>query len=161
MPTNHHDVDGTISVTDFSILPGTAALSSDKQSIVISYTGYSYPERTDVAISTYEYSLDNGTTWSSMTTSSTITGLTFSEDGTAHTFEWEAKADEGMDFYNTNIRVRFNATSGSDETGLTYTSYIFEREVTNLSTAAEDSPFPDSYGGLSGSDLLKMAPKLS
>jgi hypothetical protein len=154
MTIGHHDLDGMISVIDFSLTFGSAVLSADKQSLVISYMGYAYPELTNVAIDTYEYSLDNGTTWSEMTTSSTITGLTFSENGTAHTFEWEAKTDAGMDFYNISLR-------GVEETGLTYTSFYLDRAVQNLSTAATASPFPDSYSGQSGADLVRaLAPKL-
>lgn len=163
MSLNHYDIEGEISVTDFSITLGTGALSSDKQSIVLNYTGYAYPEKTDVEISVYEYSLDNGTTWSAMTPSisTVLTSLTFSESGTAHTFEWESKEDEGMDFYNTNLRVRLRGISGLDDTGLSYGSYLFERAVQNLSTISVSPEFPDSYSGISGSDLTRqLAPRL-
>jgi hypothetical protein len=163
MAINHHDLDGTISVIDFSLTFGTTSLSSDKQKVVISYTGYAYPELSNVALDTYEYSLDNGSTWTSMTPSGStpLTSLSFTEAGTAHTFEWMAKEDAEMNFYNTNVRIRINAISGIEETGLTYGSFYLERAVENLSTAAQASSFPDSYSGQSGADLVRLlAPKL-
>jgi len=163
MTIGNKNFDGEISVTDFSISFGSAAVSSDHQKVVINFTGYASPELTNVALDSYEYSLDNGTTWENMTPSSgtVLTSLTFSEAGTAHTFEWEAKTDEGTAFYNTTIRVRINATSGSEETGLTSASYYFERETTDTSAATRQSPFPDSYSGKSGTELIEgLAPRL-
>jgi hypothetical protein len=163
MAINHKDLDGFIEVTDFALIFSTAALSADKQKVVINYVGYGYPELSNVEIDTYEYSLDNGSTWTAMTPSGStqLTSLAFSEAGTAHTFEWMAKEDEGMDFYNTNLRVRFNAISGVDSTGLIYTSYVFERGVTNLSQQTVQSPFPDSYAGESGWEITQaLAPRV-
>jgi len=162
MATNYQDIDGSISVIDFSITLGLISLSSDKQKVVVNYTGYAYPERTDVAITAYEYSLDNGVTWATMTPSEStiVTDLTFSEAGTAQTFEWQAKADEGVDFYNVPLRIRLQGTSGEDLTSYAYGSYLLERAIQNLSTILENSPFPSNYSGISGSDLKQFAPKL-
>lgn len=162
MTIGNKNLSGDISVTDFRIVFGTAAVSSDHQKVVINYTGYASPELSNGALSAYEYSLDNGTTWSSMTPSSgtDLTSLGFTEAGTAHTFEWEAKTDEGTSFYNTTVRIRLNAESGSEDTGLTSTSYYFERAQSNVQPAP-DSPFPDSYAGQSGNELMRgLAPRL-
>jgi len=165
MAVNHRDFDGDIAVIDFAIVFGAAALSSDKQKVVISYTGYAYPELANVELDTYEYSLDNGSTWTAMTPSGStqLTGLAFTEAGTAHTFEWMAKDDEGMAFYNVTFRVRMNGVSGADETGLTYGSFYLERNV--IDYTAEDAmqlSFPDSYPGMSGYELKQqLAPKMS
>lgn len=164
MTISHQDLDGNITVIDFSITFGTANLSADKQKIVINYTGFAYPELNAVSIDTYEYSLDNGSTWSEMTPSEStqLTGLSFTESGEENTFEWMAKEDVGVDFYNKTLRIRFNAVSGSDETGLTYTSYYFARETTNTAKDAADRlPFPENYAGISGRQLIQdLAPKL-
>jgi hypothetical protein len=161
MAISHFDLEGDISITDFRIVFGSAALSADKQKVVISYTGYAYPAKSDVDLDSYDYSLDNGVTWSQMTTASTVTSLTFAEAGTAHTLEWAAKEDEEMNFYNQTLHIRMTGTSGADETGMTSTSYYLERAVENLAQQATQSEFPDSYGGMSGSELLQqLAPKL-
>jgi hypothetical protein len=164
MAINHKDLDGLISVYDFTIVFGTAAMSADKQKLVINYTGYAFPELAAVELDTYEYSLDNGATWTAMTPSGTtqLTGLAFTETGTAQTFEWMAKEDEGTAFYNQTLRVRINAVEGFSETGLISTSYYIERATTNLaSEAAMASQFPDSYPGMSGNELMRnLAPRL-
>jgi len=164
MAINHKDIDGLIEVTDFSIMFGAASVSSDKQKVVINYTGYAFPELANVALDTYEYSLDNGSTWSAMTPSGAtqLTSLSFTEAGAAHTFEWMAKDDEGMAFYNKTLRVRINAVSGLDETGLTYASYYLEHATENLADQADkQSSFPDSYAGMSGNELMRqLAPRL-
>jgi len=163
MTIGNKNLDGEISVTDFSISFGSAAVSADHQKVVINYTGYASPELIDVVLDSYEYSLDNDTTWETMTPSAgtDLTSLIFSEAGTAQTFEWEAKTDEGTSFYNTNLRVRINATSGSEETGVTSTSYYFVRLTTNTSVAGQQSPFPESYSGKSGTELIEgLAPRL-
>lgn len=162
MAISHFDLEGTISVIDFRIVIGSAVMSADKQKLVISYTGYAYPEKLDVTLETYDYSLDNGVTWEQMTTASAVTSLSFTEDGTVHTLEWQAKADEGTNFYNKTLRIRMNGVSDPDETGLTYKSYYLSRPVENLADqAATQSTFPDSYAGTSGYKLLQqLAPKL-
>jgi len=163
MALGKKDLIGDISVIDFRIVFGTAAVSSDHQKVVINYTGYAFPALANGELTTYEYSLDNGSTWQAMTPSSgtDLTSLGFSAGGTAHTFEWEAKADEGTDFYNVTVRIRMNAESGSDETGVTSTSYYFERTSTNVAQSAQPSPFPESYAGQSGNELMRgLAPRL-
>lgn len=163
MTIGNKNLSGDISVTDFRIVFGSAAVSSDHQKVAIDYTGYASPELADGALTTYEYSLDNGSTWQAMTPSSgtDLTSLAFTEAGTPHTFEWEAKEDEGTDFYNVTVRIRMNAESGSNETGLTSTSYYFERTVSNIAQFAEPSSFPDSYAGQSGNELMRgLAPRL-
>jgi len=160
MALDQFDLDGYIKVIDFTLTIDSVVLSTDKQKLEITFTGYSFPERTDVDLYSYEYSLDNGVSWDTMTTSSTITGLTFEEEGTEHTFEWDVKDDAGMAFYNIPLRIRFNAISGVDETGLVSGTFYLERIIENLSTENSASPFPDSYSGLSGSDLMQNAPKV-
>jgi len=164
MATSYYDIEGSISVIDFSATIGASVVSSDKQKVIISYTGLAYPEKTDVALTTYQYSLDNGTTWYTMTPSSSteLSDLTFSSSGTTNSFEWEAKSDVGVDFYNITLRVRLRFTSGSDITSLSYKAYTFERITQNQATFESKSPFPDSYGGTSGSSLARQyAPKLA
>jgi hypothetical protein len=162
MTTSYKAFSGEISVTDFFIIFGAATISADKQKVVISYKGYASPALSDVVLSAYQYSIDNGSTWSAMTASAgtELSDLAFGLTGTSHTFEWEAKTDVDTAFYNISLRVRFNATSGVTSTGLTSGNFYFPRVTTNSTPVQTQLAFPASYAGQSGADLLKsLAPK--
>lgn len=150
----------SLSVVTFKIVVGTPTLSSDFQSINIPYTGTANPARSGVSLSSYEYSLDGGTTWDTMTASSTTdtSGLTFGTGGTSLNFEWEARADIGGSIYNTAIMIRFIATQGGVSTLAATKSVIFNRTTVNQATE-DESPFPSSYKGTPGYLLMNQAPR--
>jgi hypothetical protein len=149
---------GDILVRDFRITYGVPSLNANKTQVDLPYKGWANPILT-VNITAYEYSMDNGTTWSSMTTSSGITGLPFTTAGASFLFTWDAATDEGMNRYNNFIRVRLQATSGAHVTDYAYYTLYFERIQTNLAAIGANIPFPADYSGIPPSDLMKNAPK--
>lgn len=157
----YEDLAGDIAVYDYRITYGVPSLSTDKQSVIIPYNGIADPALTS-ALVVYKYSLDNGTSWSDMTPSSTtqLTGLSFTASGTSLSFEWESKADIGVSMYNTTIRIKLQAQSGSLTTAEATYNLYFERTSTNLAQQADSAPFPDDYSGIPGNELLVNAPKL-
>ena len=154
------DLVGSISASAFRIAYQAPTLSETKRQIIIPYTGYGNPSLT-AAMTTYEYSMDSGATWNTMTKSSgtVITGLSFVPTGTALTFTWEANIDIGSDRYNNQIIVRLQATSGSLLTTAALYTLLFERASTNQAVQADNLPFPDDYRGIPGNSLLENAPK--
>lgn len=150
----------SLSAVAFKIAIGTPTLSSDFQSINIPYTGTADPARSGVSLSSYEYSLDGGTTWDTMTASSTtdVAGLTFGTGGTSLNFEWEARADIGGSIYNTAIMIRLIGTQGGISTLAATKSVIFSRSTVDQA-ADDESPFPASYKGTPGYLLMNQAPR--
>ena len=153
------DLAGDISVRDFRMLVLTPALSSDRKQIVIPLSCIANPIVSG-DITVYEYSIDNGSSWETMTTSSTLTGLAFTAAGTTNSIAWEAKTDIAASIYNTYIRVRFKATSGLYTTA--YATYIiyFAKQTINAQLS-QGSPFPADYKGTPGTELLRNAPRSS
>jgi len=154
------NLDTELSVVQFKVKIGTPTLSSDFQSINIPYTGTADPERSGVSLSSFEYSIDGGSTWDEMTESSDtdINDLTFSSEGTSLNFEWEARSDLGGSIYNTSIMVRLIASQGGLSTTAATKSVIFLRTVTNESEE-DESTFPSSYKGIPGYRLMNQAPR--
>lgn len=157
---------GRVNVVDFAIAFGTATQSTDFQKITIPFTGSANPARTSsVNLTLYQYSLDDGTTWSNMTIdsgSSDTSNLTFDVNGESFELVWLAKTDLGTRIYNRNIKIRFRAQSifGTDTINTTKTRYIyFPRTVTNQAEETDSSPFPADYSGTQGNKLLKNAPR--
>lgn len=157
---------GRVNVVDFSVVLGTATLSTDFQKVTIPFTGSANPARTSsVDIETYQYSLDSGTTWYTMTldsTTSDTSNLTFDVNGENYQLVWKAKTDIGTSVYNNNIKIQIKATAtfGSDTITLTKLGYIyFARSVTNQAADADRSPFPEDYSGKQGNTLLENAPR--
>lgn len=157
---SYRNLAGDILVYDFRISFNTPYLSTNKQKIIIPYQGVGNPTLT-ASLVLYKYSLDNGATWYDMTpsTGTQLVGLAFSPTGTAHTFEWESKTDIGTSMYNTSIRIKLKAQSGSIMTDEAPYSLYFERTTTNLAAQAESAPFPDDFSGVPGNELLRNAPK--
>ena len=150
---------GDISIRDFRMLIGTPVLSTDREKITIPFTGIANPVLT-ADLMTYEYSMDNGSNWITMTagSGSDVTGLAFTALGGAFNFIWEAKANAGVLMFNTYIRIRIKAESGSYETA--YSTYIVYFERVTINTQLQTSPlFPVDYRGIPGSDLMAHAPK--
>jgi hypothetical protein len=81
MPIDNKDVLANINVVDFKISKiASPVLSADFTEVTLVYTGIADPERTaSVTLVDYEYSLDNGVTWDTMTAGagSEIDSLTF------------------------------------------------------------------------------------
>jgi hypothetical protein len=157
----YKDLSADLNVITFKIVIGNPILSADFQNLAIPYVGTANPQLTDVDITDYEFSINNGVSYSSMTlTGSVITGLTFGTAGTAHTLTWAAKTDLSTLLYNTQLVIRlmgYSATQGLSTLPATK-SFIVPREVTQANLA-NTSPFPPSYKGLFGPELLKNAPK--
>jgi hypothetical protein len=147
------NLSGDITVYGLSISLGQPAVSSNKQYIEIPYKGVTDPSSNTVVMSKYQYSLDNGATYSDMTpvSASDTSNLSFSDSGSLLTFRWDAKKDLGADLYNKSIKIVLQAT----EFGLTSTevsrSFYFQRNLTNVAAERAKKPFPDSYDGISGS----------
>lgn len=160
MPRGVKNLPSSLSVVTFKIVVGTPTLSSDFQSINIPYVGTANPARSSVSLSTYEYSLDGGTTWDTMTASSatSVSGLSFGTSGTSLNFEWEARADIGGSIYNTAIMFRFIATEGGVSTLPATKSVSFTRQTVDQA-AENESPFPESYKGTPGYRLMSQAPR--
>ncbi|MBD3261250.1 MAG: hypothetical protein GF334_06130 [Candidatus Altiarchaeales archaeon] len=161
MTIGNRNITGSVEIRDFEITFGAIELVSNKSQMKFTYTGYAYPEYTNASLTVYDYSTDNGTTWSQMTASSDtdLAGLSFTEDGTTLTFKWEVKTDLGTSFYNKTLRIRMRALSGSTYSDLSTTSVLFSRSVSNVSTQNQAVPFPSDYSGVDGSELMKNAPK--
>lgn len=161
MATGNKNITGAVEIRDFEITFGTIELVSNKSQMSFTYYGYAYPEYTNASLTTYDYSTDNGTTWSQMTPSddTDLTGLSFTETGEELTFKWEVKTDLGTSFYNTTVRIRMQALSGSTYSDLSSTSVLFSRSVSNLSSQNQANPFPNDYSGVDGTELMKNAPK--
>lgn len=154
-----------LNALDFAVAIGTTTLSSDFQTVTVAFEGSANPAITSgVDITGYEYSMDSGETWSTMTIdsgSSDTANLTFDTDGESYSILWNAKTDLGSEIYNNSIRIRLTAqaTFGTDVVSVTGTKYItFTRVSTNL-IETSDSPFPDSYQGTPGDKLLENAPR--
>lgn len=91
-------------------------------------------------LTTYEYSLD-GVTWETMTAG------------------WEIREDLGDQIYNKEMFIRLQATSDTIETTIKSYRLYFSKQVLNLSGISDTPLFPEDYSGISGTDLLKRAPK--
>ena len=143
---------GDVSVYELSLKLGLPAISSNKQYIEIPYRGTASPASSTVTMVKYQYSIDNGATYSDMTpvSSADINNLNFTEEGSDLVFNWDAKKDLGNDLYNKNIRVVLQV----EEFGLTsteaYRSIFFSRSTVNVEVERAKKPFPDSYEGLPG-----------
>jgi hypothetical protein len=157
MSTAYRNLPGNISIREFRMLIGTPVLSTDKTQISIPFTGIANPTLT-ADLSVFEYSMDNGSNWNTMTTSSTTTGLSFTSSGAAFTLVWEARSDAAALMFNTYIRIRLRAESGSYETA--YATYIIFFEKITTNTQLQTSPlFPPDYRGIPGTDLMANAPR--
>lgn len=157
---------GRVNVIDFSISIGISSLSADFQKVIIPFTGTANPAQTSsVNIVSYEYSIDNGSTWNSMTLDSAESdtdNLTFDTDGEEYSLTWQAKTDIGTQIYNNSIQIRLNAqaTFGSDTvTVVKMTLVSFPRSVSNQAKVGSSSPFPEDYSGILGEKLLTNAPR--
>lgn len=155
---------GRVNIVDFSITFGNPTQSSDFLKVTIPFTGKANPAKTSsVDLTSYEYSLDDGSTWSTMTAASgsDTSNLTFNVAGTDHSFIWQAKNDIGTRLYNNYIKIRFIATAtfSGDSVTTTSTRYIYITRSVSDQGAATDSPFPEDYSGIQGRDLLKNAPR--
>jgi len=154
---DYRDLPATINIRDFRMVMGTPALTTDRLGVTIPFTGIADPALTADLLA-YEYSTDNGSNWSTMTTASTLTGLAFTPSGAAFSIVWDATTDVSTLLYNTQLRIRLKAESGSYETA--YSSYILFFERTIVNTQLRTSPgFPADYRGIPGSDLMANAPK--
>ena len=148
---------GNVSVYELKIGLGQPAISSDKQGIDFPYKGYADPASSTVALAKYQYSLDNGVTYSDMTpvSAADISDLSFNPSGNDLVFHWDAKIDLGDNLYNVPFRVLFQAA----EYGLTSTEIsryvVFERTTTNVAALRAKKVFPDNYNGTSGSEFLQ------
>ena len=158
MTVDYIDLEADLSAMVFKTTIGTPTISSDGQDISIPYVGTANPARTDVEISSYKYSIDNGVTWVDMTTESTLTSLTFSTSGTSLTLVWKARNDISGSVYNTQLKVALIGVSGVYTTIETVKTFINERTVTT-STTAENPLFPATYKGVPGYTLMSNAPR--
>ena len=161
MANDIRNITAAIEAYDFRVTFNIPTLSADKQQVLISYNGFASPILT-AALTTYEYSMDNGTTWSAMTASgdTTLTGLAFTVAGASLMFKWQAKTDIGTNLYNRQIRIRLRATSGAIVSDYSMYTLFFERLSTNVAADAEsNNPFPEDYSGVPGNELLNNAPK--
>jgi hypothetical protein len=161
MPYSYKNLTGTISVKDFRIDLGVPGLSSDRTQAVLPYAGVANPQLT-ADLTVYEYSMDNGVTWDTMTPSAgtVITTLAFTPAGPAHQFVWEIKTDVGALQYNQYIRVRLKAHSGASDTAFAAITLYFEKITTDTSAAGRSVAFPPDYKGIPSSDLMAKAPKV-
>lgn len=151
------DLAGDVYIRDFRILFGVPALSTDKHKVEIPFTGLANPALT-ANLTTYEYTLDGGLTWNTMSSSSTISRLSFTEIGAPFTFIWDSYTDISSDMYNNTIRVRLGATSGSFVTATPMYILYFEKISTDT-RLSRTPPFPNDYRGIPGTDLMKNAPR--
>ena len=92
----------------------------------INYTGSDLESETSTLMK-YEYSTDNST-WSTMTEKSGVgsegvSGLNFSNSGSAHIFVWDANADLATTEDNT-VYVRLQANDGTSSGGIVASSAI-------------------------------------
>jgi hypothetical protein len=166
MPIDNKDVLANINAVDFKISTiANPVLSSDFTEVTLVYTGIADPERTaSVTLVDYEYSLDNGITWDTMTAGagSEITGLTFNEAGEDYNFVWEIKYDLISSIYNIPIVIRFRAQA-TFEADIVLTAYktkiINIIKVLTTPEPVGNPIFPDEYSGIPGIDILKNAPK--
>lgn len=158
---DYKDLLATLDCITFKIVIGSPIVSADFQNLTIPYVGTANPALSDVEITDYEYSLDGGATYTTMTLSgSVITGLTFSTSGTAHTLLWTARADLGVQFYNTPLVIRLIGYSATQDLSTLPALKSFEvPRVVSQSNLTNNSPFPPDYKGTFGPDLLKNTPK--
>ena len=160
MAVGNVDIQGDITAYDFRAPIQVPTLSTDKQQVLIPYLGIASPILT-ANLTSYQYSMDNGVTWSTMTPSgdSVLTSLSFTVSGTSLLIKWEFKEDIGTTLYNNFVRIRIRATSGIILSNYGMYTLNFERTVTNVAQANENVPFPQDYAGIPGTDLLVNAPK--
>jgi len=158
------DIIANINVIDFKISKiDNPVLSTDFTELTLVYTGIANPVSTaNVTLIDYEYSLDNGITWDTMTTESVITGLTFNVAGEDYNFVWKIKDDLVSSIYNIPIVIRFRAQAIFDS-DIVLTTYK-TKTINILKAITTPEPvgnpiFPDEYTGVPGSDILKNAPK--
>ena len=151
------DLPAHIRIRDFRIVIGASFLSPDRLGISIPFTGIANPGLTADLLS-YEYSMDNGSNWNYMDTSSTTTGLAFTPAGASFSLVWNADSDIGTLMFNTHIRIRLKAESGSYETAFSTCILYFERTTVN-SQLVTSPGFPADYKGIPGRDLMANAPR--
>lgn len=159
MATGISNVAATIGISQFVLTYGIPALSGLNRELTIPYTGTANPALT-AALTTYEYSLD-GVIWLPMTPSSStvVTGLSFTPTGAALSFIWMMKDDIGDNIYNKEIYSRLQATSGVMTTTIKSYTLYFPKIQMDASIINEKPPLPEDYRGIQGSDLLENAPK--
>lgn len=155
--TDLKNLSGLVYIRDFRILFGVPALSTDKHQVTIPFTGLANPALT-ADLTTYEYTLDGGLTWNTMSSSSTIYHLAFTPSGASFTFTWNSYTQIGADMYNNTIRVRLGATSGAFVTATPMYILYFEKISTDT-RLSRTPPFPADYRGIPGTDLMKNAPR--
>jgi len=159
MANGTRDFTGTLDIHDFRMVVSGVTLNDDSSIATIAYKGIASPSAT-CSLATYQYSADNGTTWTTMTTSSATTGLSFvASPGYSGTLLWQVKTDLGTLRYNTTLRIRFRANDGSLTTNYAMYSFTIVRIQTDLSATRNRPAFPNDYAGIAGGDLMKNAPK--
>jgi len=151
------DLPAHINIRDFRVVIGASSLSPDRLGITIPFTGIANPGLTAELLS-YEYSMDNGSHWSYMDTASVTWDLDFTPAGASFSLLWNADSDIGTLMFNTHIRIRLQAQSGSYETAFSTGILYFERTIVNSQLVTSPS-FPADYKGIPGRDLLANAPR--
>lgn len=165
IPYPTSDLESALNVVDFKITStGVTPISSPYTEITLNYKGIANLEDsgiTGVILTAYEYSINNGTSWHTMTTTSPTTDLIFGVTGSVHTLIWDIKEDIDS-IYNISIKVRLKAQATFESTSL-LTDYatipVFIPKNIVVSTPAPTPVFPQEYSGTVGSSLLKNAPK--
>jgi hypothetical protein len=154
---------------DFFVINMTAASVVNETQISIQYRGKANPPLTG-HLSVYEFSLNN-ITWYPMTVTedSEINVLDVTTSWRDFHLTWEAMADMydmlpdlssdpeviTKSFYNTNIWIRFKATSGNRETFLISYRVYFKSPITQ---SGKDPS--NNHIDLNGSNLLEQAPEV-
>jgi hypothetical protein len=135
-------------------------MSDNFNNTILVFIGVANPENTNVSLVSYQYSLDNGVTWLTMTAAagSELTGLTFSPAGLPYNFIWAIKHDIGNSIYNIPIKIRFRAqaTFDSDTVQTVYKTKTITI-VKNVIIPKTNVPpiFPADYSGV---NILRKKP---
>lgn len=155
------DFSGLLFVRDFQARINNPGLSADKSQIVIPYIGIANPALiASVSLTAYEFSMDNGTTWDTMSVTGDIIATTFTAVGNALSLVWDSKVQIGSLMYNNYIRIRIQAYNSANNLTADYANYIlFFEKIVTTPASRQSTQFPPDYKGIHGSDLMKNAPK--
>ena len=164
MNTGYQDLPCSLSTYELKIILGAPYLdpTSSFRDLVIPYTGIANPSDSNVSLSRYWYSLDNGSTWEVMTPTAetSTTGLSFTPSGIASQFKWHIKDDIGSSIYNISIKIAFKASGALGDSLEASRFVLLSRTVVDQSDQGDELVrFPVDYTGIAGRDLLRNAPR--
>jgi hypothetical protein len=144
------ELSGNVTLQPFNLKITSIDSAVNNPVVTINYVATG-PEQTN-SLSSWEYSLDQGTNWFLMNLGdSPVLDVEFSQQGSANQLQWNAYKDLKSDFFNNDIYVRLKATDGTFTTPFSLSMFFVEK---NLKRNLRDPIKSVSFIGVPGDKIL-------